>query len=411
MRSLQLLTLCVAGSLILLSACGDSDSQDQGCDASCEVDGHELSQGEFIELSGDDGCQRCVCNERGSLTCANIVCSAGDDARDASDDSGDAPSDADDSAGPSDTADDEISQPLVPGPLPSGLCPCREDGDVTAGNLAAAIGVCGDTVLSANYSGDRSQFGIVSDYFGILGRRGNCLAVISTGRADEVPETGTMFNPKGPQPGTDFERTSPDPRPQGGGGMVNDLAQLTLELKRPAMAEGIEFDFMFLSSEWPEYLCVSYNDTYLTILESEENEGGRPINISFDGNNNEVSVNVGFFENPIDWSTDLRATPFGITPLDFGSSFPGFPTADKCPAFADRAGCTLPSYCADGSNLNYNGSGTGWLTSRAPISTSEETIKITFSIHDEGDGVYDSLVLIDGFRWLNYPPTIGTGKF
>ncbi len=44
---------------------------------------------------------------------------------------------------------------------------------------------------------------------------------------------------------------------------------------------------------------------------------------------------------------------------------------------------------------------TGWLRTNWPIQGGEE-FTLTFSIHDEGDAIYDSLVLIDNFRWNDF---------
>jgi hypothetical protein len=45
------------------------------------------------------------------------------------------------------------------------------------------------------------------------------------------------------------------------------------------------------------------------------------------------------------------------------------------------------------------GGSTGWLTTTAPV-TPGDTLKLRFAIFDEGDGIYDSSVLIDNFQWL-----------
>jgi hypothetical protein len=227
-----------------------------------------------------------------------------------------------------------------------------------------------------------------------------------------VPDVQVSRATSPAQPGTSFNDslTYPNPRPSGGPA-VYDLATFSLELVPPPGARGIEFQFMFLSAEWPEYLCQEFNDTFLALLESGATASGRPTNISFDGNGNEVSVNIGFFEGPADWTVDISDTPFGLQPPPpiINLPFPGL-QADACPSRLFRGGCSLPEYCDDGSDLNYIGSGTGWLRSAAPIDPTDETIRLTFTIHDEADSVYDSLVLLEGFRWLGYTPVVETEK-
>ena len=69
-----------------------------------------------------------------------------------------------------------------------------------------------------------------------------------------------------------------------------------------------------------------------------------------------------------------------------------------------------PEYCADEEARNAIGSGTGWLTTTVPLSELDEDFKLTFSIHDEGDGIYDSVVLIDNFQWEANPTSLVTEK-
>ena len=42
---------------------------------------------------------------------------------------------------------------------------------------------------------------------------------------------------------------------------------------------------------------------------------------------------------------------------------------------------------------------TSWLVTRAPVEPDEE-INLRFTIYDSADGVLDSTVVIDNFRWL-----------
>ena len=54
------------------------------------------------------------------------------------------------------------------------------------------------------------------------------------------------------------------------------------------------------------------------------------------------------------------------------------------------------------------GSSTGWLTTKVPITEGESFI-LTFHIHDEVDGYFDSQVILDNFRFLTDPEEIGDG--
>jgi hypothetical protein len=53
----------------------------------------------------------------------------------------------------------------------------------------------------------------------------------------------------------------------------------------------------------------------------------------------------------------------------------------------------------------YVGSTTGWLRTTTPLTPGAE-VTLTFSIHDEGDGILDSAVVIDNLRWLQSSPSV-----
>jgi hypothetical protein len=175
--------------------------------------------------------------------------------------------------------------------------------------------------------------------------------------------TGSEFNPD-PQDGSgsDLNHTCVDPV-----GMIanaenddqpaecHDMTQLVLRLRVPANAEGLAFDFLFLSTEYPEWVGSEYNDTFYAMMKDETAAGPRN-NISFDTNNKAITVNNDFF-NP--GAQDLTGTGY------------------------------------EGSDA----SSTPWLTTRAPVEPGS-LIEIVFSIHDEGDGILDSAVVIDNFRWV-----------
>ena len=146
---------------------------------------------------------------------------------------------------------------------------------------------------------------------------------------------------------------------------VNDYTELTLELRAPANAQGFAFDFNFVSVEFPEYVCTSFDDTFLAMLDSDAFEG----NVSFDSQDNRVSINVGFFD----------VCEPGLDP--------------SCTGGGDLAGTGF-----GGSE----GGGTGWLTTTAPVVPGEK-FTITFSVHDEGDHILDSAVILDNFRWVVTP--------
>ena len=62
-------------------------------------------------------------------------------------------------------------------------------------------------------------------------------------------------------------------------------------------------------------------------------------------------------------------------------------------------------YCCTGltdGNGNHGSGATDWLTTTAPISAGE-TFTLSFIVFDEQDGILDSAVNLDSFRWTSTP--------
>ena len=173
---------------------------------------------------------------------------------------------------------------------------------------------------------------------------------------------------------------------------VFDTIDVELVIKAPANAKGFSFDFNFYSGEWPGYICTRFNDGFIAYLEAKGFNGGDPDNISFDANNNPVSVNNGFFD---------RCTPNTTTGC-FGSmqtkSACAGGTAELEGTGYAQIGKWCEPYAPAKDEMSTNGGATGWLTTSAPIEPGE-TFKLDLVIWDTGDGLLDSSVLLDNFKW------------
>lgn len=318
---------------------------------------------------------------------------------------------------------------------------CDDDGDGTVDNpptcddglseggsatdFARAIGICqtaskdGYGLVSAKFTRgyNRSdapkdqQHGVLPKFGSVIKpREGTRLGVLSTGYGDEFDGPGkapfggvkSMLDMNGvdwwgASRGAGNGTAPPGfPRPAAGCPIddnVNDVIDLKLELKAPPNASGVRFDFNFYSGEWPAYICSSFNDGFVAYLTAKGFNGGKPDNMSFDKNNNPVSVNNGFFDRctpNVKTGCAPNATP-GTSTCPGGESEllgTGFGFTDQwCKAFA-----------GGGSDASTNGGATGWLTSQAPVQPGE-TFTLELMIWDTGDGILDSSVLIDNFTW------------
>ena len=448
--SMSLFSLVATSAMVIaLSGC----PQEQGATQCTREDGVKVDvDAEFL---AEDGCNTCVCKVGGEIECTEETCGPGDgdvgdgdgdnggdgdgdnggdgDGDNGGDGDGDNGGDGDGDGGPCVDNDNDgfytcidPDYPDRPQEVdcddnrwfvqPGGIeypdneiddncndliddeddidCGCDPDGASGAGSIADAIDSCGDTLVSVSSSGDSGQFGVFADYHGdVVPKRGSCLAVMSSGNADGSNPTGEWFD--------SCESADPDPEGPADDNEICDLAQLRMTLRPPTNAKGFSFDFMFLSAEWPEFLCQFYNDTFYALVTSDAIGGGAQTNVSFDPNLRPITVNVGFFEQPREWTTPLYNTPYGAEE-SFGSGCAN-PSVENC---------VLPEYCetATDDDLAYEGSGSGWLTTSGPLAPGDEEIEIIFSIHDESDNSFDSSVIIDNFRWTPFEPPVVTCK-
>ncbi|MBC8070086.1 MAG: choice-of-anchor L domain-containing protein [Deltaproteobacteria bacterium] len=143
---------------------------------------------------------------------------------------------------------------------------------------------------------------------------------------------------------------------------INDDIALEVTLRAPTNATGFSYNFDFYSFEYPEWVCTSFNDQYIALVEPAP-VGSIDGNISFDSLGNPVSVNIAFFD---------VCDGCGLGTAELSGT--GFDTWDDAGA-------------------------TSWLVTTAPVTGGSE-ITIRFAIWDTGDQAWDSTVLIDNFRWI-----------
>lgn len=302
---------------------------------------------------------------------------------------------ADADGGPSISASDaEVTPPAAPGSEIdlSAVEACDQDLDVD-GNVDAflkAIGLCkraekdGEewgvidakftTKLGSNSTNnDAGQHGILPKFGDILTpREGDRLGVLSTGWAREYNSSN----------GTSGNFTSGQDWSGGFGQDENDVIVLKLKIRVPMNAKSFSFDFNFHSAEWPNFVGSDFNDEFRVELDGD--------NISFDGDGNAVTVNTGFFD---------RCTP-GV------SLRGGLSGTSVCTGGPDELDGT--GFGANGASRTQGGA-TGWLTTSAPVEPGS-IIDLEFAIWDVQDQSYDSLVLVDNFKWDADAVTTGTKR-
>ena len=257
---------------------------------------------------------------------------------------------------------------------------------VTAASLVQADGTSASDSLS---HGIKPTFGTG----GITRLKGANMAVFSSGTARVTGDPGYV-NPNGQSSSYNqglscaFPAGIPKnavgcPGP-GNNTTANDSSGLKMTIRVPTNAKSFAYSFDFFSSEYPEWVCTAYNDTFVALLTSTNTNG----NISFDANGNPVSVNVGFFGIP----NCSPACSYCTAAVLAGTGFDG--------------SCSHTGVCGSGSQSC--GGSTGWLYTTAPV-TPGENMTILFSVWDTGDHVWDSTVLLDNWTWSVNDAAVFTG--
>lgn len=109
------------------------------------------------------------------------------------------------------------------------------------GNFVAALDVNPAWVTNSTLSGPAAGAAVSANFGVIQPRRGSSLVTLSTGVVGGQAE-----------PGADFAPT----------GVFGDEVLLTLQFDPPEGATKLHFDFLFLSSEFPDFVLAGFNDTF-----------------------------------------------------------------------------------------------------------------------------------------------------
>jgi len=222
-------------------------------------------------------------------------------------------------------------------------------------------------------------------------------AVSHFGSADNdlAPLAGDSYGLLATGPATGIAHTTdlpgggaaPDPFSSDGNNTYDNV-EFKVTMVAPPGALGFAVDYIFMSVEYEEYIGSNFNDKFYMILNAPETTGGVA-----------QVINAAACSNP-DSYWDL------IDDAGEKKCYIAINTAYSEPCNAvqtDISGTGFECGAAD----NYHGSSTGWLTTLWPVSAQEEFV-LTFHIHDTSDGIYDSEVVLDNFRWLYQAFQAGT---
>jgi hypothetical protein len=184
---------------------------------------------------------------------------------------------------------------------------------------------------------------------------------------------------------------------------ANDPVMMTFKLRVPTNARSFSLRSNFYSSEFPEYTCSSFNDFYVVLIDSMSPDNPTDKNLAFYTPPNSmtkvpVGVNLGFgntglFTQCVNGATGCAGTAGSITTCMSTDDLAATGMDDPTPGACDAA--------------SLKGGATGWLTTSGNV-VPGEIMTLRIAIWDTSDHQYDSLALIDGFKWSADPSTPGT---
>jgi len=265
-----------------------------------------------------------------------------------------------------------------------------------AAEIACAAGALQDQDVASPSGDDLTGAWTAVSHFGaatndLLPKAGPSYALLATG-----PAMGSSHSTDLPGYGswTDPYSSSDD---------GHDVAEWTVTLTAPANAKGFSVDYVFFSEEYDDYVGTPYNDKFYILMQAPQTTSGQKRVINF----TDCRDPSGYH----DLSGAACPLPSGTCCyIAINTALSECCWVDGCPDGTWTTDIAGTGYsCAASSMFDSDGSGssTGWLTTSWPIQPSE-TFTLTFHVHDTSDGIYDSEVLLDNFRWHSTTTAPGT---
>lgn len=289
------------------------------------------------------------------------------------------------------------------------LCRKPADADPPWGLVSASFSRADGTGLPVDV-----QRAVRDDFGSITPRAGSRLVILSTGVAAATDDEG--FTPY--QYGVNHNTASGRPAdwlevnggllpgraacPYYDGSPAYDSVLFRVQVQVPPNARAFAVDVNFLTPDYPEYVCSEYTDFFLALLDSAYT--GSPENPS--------DKNLAFVSGtPYFFNANFAYEDTGLfTACQNGTTgCPSTTTAgtySSCISTAGLAGTGFEAEATVCGNQNLVGGGTGWRRLRGNV-VPGETVTLRFVLWDQGDGTYDSVVLLDNFQWLPNHVTAG----
>ena len=275
-------------------------------------------------------------------------------------------------------------------------CDCKGTGD-TLGAMACALDLCDKGVVLANsYSSPTGA-----------STQGTWAAVnrYGSGSNDLGPQVGKSYAvmATGPALGTEHSQDMGGGSGQDlfvkGSASMHDAMEWKLDLQAPPGANGIRFRYVFFSQEYEDYVGTQYNDKFYAVLQAGSTDGGAKTVI----NQTECRDPDNYYDMVCSPGMQFCNPRQRYCYIAINTALSECCWLGGCPngkATTDIAGTGFS--CAENQSMDSasSGSSTGWLMTEWPIEPGEK-FTLTFHLHDTGDGIFDSAVILDGLQFVS----------
>jgi hypothetical protein len=297
------------------------------------------------------------------------------------------------------------------GPIPQDCSDCSGVG-YTLENLACAFDICDENlVVSQEYVSptgsptDGTYAGV--NHFGNLDndlapKLNDSYALVASGPAEGIEHSVDVGGSSGTDPfAADQYADAPT---------YNEM-EWQLTMKAPDEAHGFGFKYVFFSEEYDDYISTTYNDKFYVFLEAASTNNGDKSVINFtECREPDVYFDFTCEDGMVGCEPGGRYCYIAInSALSECCWYPDQSVCTTCGQHTSILGTGFECYDAAGpacgtSDSSQFGSSTGWLQTTWPINPGE-TFDITFHVHDTGDGIFDSEMILDSFQFM-YDSTV-----
>jgi hypothetical protein len=188
--------------------------------------------------------------------------------------------------------------------------------------------------------------------------------------------------------------------------IANDSVMLVLTLRAPTNARAFSFNSFFFSAEYPEFVCTTYNDQFVALVDTPN---GTPSPIANPIDKNLMTLTQGNKKWPVAINIASGTSVFSV--CDAKSM------TQQCQGTkVSNLSCSLGANNLTGTGFETPnngqcniGGGTYWLTTAGNIIPGD-ILQLRIAVWDVGDANFDSTTLMDGFQWLANPSLPGTSN-